>query len=188
MRLILASGFLLISCVQAGTQSGGPAALEGRIAVGVSVTEQSTDKTVERALIQSLRERGLLVGRQGDSVHFLIVVLAECLPSRPGSGACADSTQLTFGLWGAAPPSERVESGYVPAGFRSEQSGIARVSTRAVAGWIDAFIETTDGECFDRERLRRGITPVRDARRDHEDDGLWSCRLAAGRERVPGIE
>jgi hypothetical protein len=149
MRRSLASAIFLISCVQASPRAGGPDAREGQIAVGIAVTEQSAAGVVERALIQSLRERGLRVGRQGDSVHYLIVVIAECLPSRPGSNACADSTRLTVGLWTTAPPSERVESGYVPAGFRSEQSAVARVSTGAVAEWIDAYIETTNTECFD---------------------------------------
>ncbi len=185
MRFILLIVLLLASCMRATPSTLGLDDGANSIGVGLSVTEQRSEGVVEKSLVRALQNHRLTVGLPGDSVDYLIIVVAECLPSRQRLSACGDSTQVAFGLWSVAPAAERVESGYVPAGFRSEQSGVVRLASEAVAGWLATYVERANTTCFDRERVRRGIAPVRKGRRDYRDDAQWSCRLTSGRARVP---
>lgn len=185
MRVFSSLVVLLTSCAHWAALRQGGAPTPEPLVIGVAVTENSASPMVEAALVGALQRRGLQIGTSGDSVDYLLVLIAECSPAIPGSAACRDSVQLMFGLWSAMPLTERAESGYTPAGFRSEQAGVERVAPAAVQAWLEAFVDRIDSSCFDRVRLRRGLTSVRDGSRDYHDDDLWKCRLVVGRARVP---
>lgn len=186
MRIVPAVALLFASCIRPSLPA--PASLDGRppMSVALSVTEQGVPPVVDSILAVALRDRGLIVGRAGDSVEYLIIAVAECVPIVQGHRKCADSTQLAIGLWSAAPQSARGESEYIPTGVRSERSELVRLASGSVVSWLERLVDSVDRMCFDRERARRGAS----ARSDSttllgQDEGGWRCRSPVGRVRAP---